>query len=73
MAKQPDTRTDAFDRKWNRELRIVAALVAIFIVVGAVYTLLNGPRPSPGAGGVLHDVEGRTTESGALRPADTER
>jgi hypothetical protein len=73
MAKSPDPRIDSFDRGWNRELRIVAALVAIFILVGAVYTLTRGPRPTEGAGGVVAGVEGRVTESGALRPAEEAR
>jgi hypothetical protein len=47
MAK-PDPRIDSYDRKWNRELKIVVLLVGLVILAGAVYTLMNGPRRAPG-------------------------
>ena len=68
-----DSRIDPADRRENRELKIVAAIVGLFILVGAIYTLINGPRPTEGAGGTVAGVEERVTPSGAVRPANTER
>jgi hypothetical protein len=70
---KPDPTEDPFERKWNREVAVVAALVAIFILIGAVWTLARGPQPTRGAGGVVENVPSRITESGAVRPADTDR
>lgn len=72
MAKQTDPTEDRQTRGYNRELIIVAALVGLMILVGAVYTLINGPQPTRGAGGVVAGVEGRVTESGAVRPAQAQ-
>jgi hypothetical protein len=72
MAK-PDPSTTRSDRFQSRELMIVAAIVGLFILVGALYTLFNGPQPAPGAGGTISGVEAEVTPSGALRPADEGR
>ena len=71
MAKN-DPRTDRYTRRWNRELVIVAALVGAFILIGAIYTAINGPQPTEGAGGTIN-VEAEVAPSGALRPANAER
>ena len=74
MAKPAkDPTTDPYERRWNREVAVVAALVAVAVLIGAIYTLVNGPQPTEGAGGVVAGVEGRVTPSGAVRPADAER
>jgi hypothetical protein len=74
MAKPAkDLTTDPYERRWNREVVIVAALVGLMVLIGAIYTLMNGPQPTEGAGGVVPGVEGRVTPSGAVRPTDDER
>ena len=73
MARQPDPTEDRQTRGYNRELAIVAALVALVIAVGAIYTLVRGPQPTRGAGGTVAGVEERTTPSGALRPEGESR
>ena len=72
MAK-PDPSVDPTDRFWNREILVVAVLVGLFILVGAIYTLIRGPQPTAGAGGTVGGVEERVTPSGAVRPANAER
>lgn len=72
MAK-PDPSTTRSDRFQSRELMIVAAIVGLLILFGAVYTLINGPQPTAGAGGTISGVEAEVAPSGALRPADAQR
>lgn len=40
---------DKETRGFRRELLIVAIVVGAFILIGAVWTALNGPEPIPGA------------------------
>ncbi|MBW3560427.1 MAG: hypothetical protein KY446_06260 [Proteobacteria bacterium] len=72
MAK-PDPTVDPTDRFWNREILVLAIVVGLFILGGAIYTLINGPQPTQGAGGAVAGVEERVTPSGAVRPANAER
>jgi hypothetical protein len=49
MAKQADPTEDRQSRGFTRELLIMAVIAALVLGGGVVYTLMNGPQPSPGA------------------------
>jgi uncharacterized membrane protein len=36
-------------RDFRREILVVAVIVGLFILVGAIWTALDGPKPIPGS------------------------
>ena len=51
MSDDPELKrnNDYETRGFRRELLVVAILVGLFILVGAIWTAVRGPQPIPGA------------------------
>ena len=68
MAKQPDPTEDRASRGFNRELLIMVVIAALVLGGGALYTMLNGPQPSPGAMDMRDPAETPAPEPGSVPP-----
>ncbi len=54
MTDDPELKrnNDPETRGFRREMLVVAVIVGLFILVGAIWTAVNGPEPIPGAADV---------------------
>jgi flagellar basal body-associated protein FliL len=68
MAKQADRTEDRHSRGYSRELLIMVVIAALVIAGGAIYTLVNGPQPSPGAMNKRSPAATPTPEPNAVLP-----
>ncbi len=51
MSDDPELKrnNDRETRGFRRELLVIAVIVGLFILVGAIWTAIDGPKPIPGS------------------------